>query len=414
MIITYYWPPSGGPGVQRVLKFAKYLPQFGWQPIVLTVKDGEYPAIDETLERDIPAECKVFKTKSIEPFAVYKFFQKGKKTEKKINTFVMADSKKSLFSKITKFIRANFFIPDARIGWYPFAVKKGREIVKNEGIDLIFSSSPPHSLQLIAQKIAQKTGLPWVADFRDPWSDFFIMSDNYQTNLAQRISRSLELKVLTRTNAFITVSKFLAEKYQSKTQNACWIHNGFDDFHEKKEPSVTFRIKYLGSMSKLQVPENFIRTISKLENIDIDFFGNFDGELEKSMVRHHCTNIRLHGYIPLNQVKAEIKNADLLLLTIPSKNGEGILTGKLFQLLGSGNRILCISNDDNKEIREIITHANIGETFNYQEDVQQFLENEIKNWQIGQIPKPNFDYINQFHRKNLTQKLVGIFEQYIG
>jgi len=410
LIITYYWPPSGGPGVQRVLKFAKYLPQFGWQPIILTVKNGEYPAIDRTLEKDIPEECIVYKTKAFEPFGIYKFFQKGDK-KKKINTFVMADSKKGILSSITRFIRANFFIPDARIGWYPFAVRKGIEIVKKEKIDIVFSSSPPHSLQLIARKIAQKTGLKWVSDFRDPWSDFFIMSDNFETKFAKNISRKMEKKVLQSSDAFVTVSKFLAEKYKDKTKKSYFIRNGYDDFSETKEKSDKFRIKYLGSMSKLQVPDNFIKTLAKVDNVEINFYGNFDAELTKSIERNNCNNINLNGYIPLDRVKEELVNSDLLLITIPSKNGAGILTGKLFQLMGSKNRILCVSNKDNQEIREIISGANIGETFAYDENLDEFIKQEIDNWKNQTIPEPNIEFINQFHRKAITGKFIKIFEE---
>ena len=158
LIITYYWPPSGGPGVQRVLKFAKYLPQFGWQPIILTVKNGEYPAIDETLEKDIPPECIVYKTNSWEPTNLYKKFAVMKKDEK-IPVAVLSENNVSWKKKIANWIRLNLFIPDAKIGWIPFAVRKGKEIIKEHQPDVIFSSSPPHSLQFIAKKLAKWSGL---------------------------------------------------------------------------------------------------------------------------------------------------------------------------------------------------------------------------------------------------------------
>ncbi|MDA3871426.1 MAG: glycosyl transferase family 1, partial [Candidatus Marinimicrobia bacterium] len=167
LIITYYWPPAGGPGVQRVLKFAKYLPQFGWQPIILTVKNGEYSAIDESLIKEIPKECIVYKTKTFEPYNLYKKFV-GKKKDEKLPTYILNTNKNdNLNNKIAKWIRANLFIPDARIGWISHIVREGMKIIEKENPDIIFSSSPPHSLQIGAKKLAKKSGLKWVADFRD-------------------------------------------------------------------------------------------------------------------------------------------------------------------------------------------------------------------------------------------------------
>jgi hypothetical protein len=170
LIITYYWPPAGGPGVQRVLKFVKYLPELGWQPLVLTVKKGEYPAIDETLAKNIPPECKVFKTNIFEPSDLYKRFL-GMDDKAKIPTAVLADNNPGLKKQIANLIRLNFFIPDAKIGWKKFAVEEGLKIIETEKPDLIFSSSPPPTVHLIAKKLAAKTNLKWVADFRDPWTD---------------------------------------------------------------------------------------------------------------------------------------------------------------------------------------------------------------------------------------------------
>ena len=187
LIITYYWPPSGGPSVQRVLKFAKYLPIFGWEPIILTLVNQEFPEIDLSLKSDLKTELKVYRTKTIEPFSLYKKFLKKEKLEK-IPTFVLNDSEsKSKKEKFANWVRTNIFIPDARMGWYPFGVRKGIEIVKKEKIDLIFSSSPPHSLQLIAKTISKKTHSKWVADFRDPWINAFWQSGSKKSKISSKI-----------------------------------------------------------------------------------------------------------------------------------------------------------------------------------------------------------------------------------
>jgi hypothetical protein len=170
LIITYYWPPAGGPGVQRILKFAKYLPDFGWQPLVLTVSKGEYPALDKSLYKEIPQEAEVFKTKSFEPNLLYKKFV-GLDQDASIPISVLSEEKSSLKKSLAHWIRINFFIPDAKIGWQPFAITEGKRIIENHQPDIIFSSSPPPTVHLIARRLKKYARLKWVADFRDPWTD---------------------------------------------------------------------------------------------------------------------------------------------------------------------------------------------------------------------------------------------------
>ena len=156
LIITYYWPPAGGAGVQRALKFVKYLPQFGWEPIVLTVEKSDSPVDDISLLNDIPNGTKVYKTKSLEPFELYKKFT-GKKSDSKIPSDVLLDTKNaSLKDKLSKWIRLNVFIPDAKIGWKKYAVKKGLEIIKHEKIDVIFTTSPPQTVSLIGLELSKQ------------------------------------------------------------------------------------------------------------------------------------------------------------------------------------------------------------------------------------------------------------------
>ncbi|MFC1887722.1 group 1 glycosyl transferase, partial [Candidatus Cloacimonadota bacterium] len=219
LIITYYWPPAGGPGVQRVLKFAKYLPEFGWQPVILTVLDGEYPAYDIELKEEIPKGIKIFKTSTIEPFVLYKLFF-GMRTDTHLSTHVLDTMKnKSYKQKISQLIRANLFIPDARIWWYLFAVKKGIKLVKNEKIDLIMSSSPPQTTHLIAKKIAQKTGKKWIADFRDPWTDYFRIKDLPRIGLIKKLDKHYEHSVLRNADTVVTSGNSLGDLLNQKIKN---------------------------------------------------------------------------------------------------------------------------------------------------------------------------------------------------
>ncbi|MBE9481851.1 MAG: glycosyl transferase family 1, partial [Bacteroidetes bacterium] len=171
LIITYYWPPSGGAGVQRWLKFVKYLREFGWEPIVYTPENPEAPDIDNSLEKDIPDNLTVIKRKIWEPYTAYKKFI-GQEKEQKINAGFLSENKKPKLSEnISVWIRGNFFIPDARKFWIKPSVKFLTNYLKNNPVDAMISSGPPHSMHMIALGLKQRLGIPWLADFRDPWTN---------------------------------------------------------------------------------------------------------------------------------------------------------------------------------------------------------------------------------------------------
>jgi glycosyltransferase involved in cell wall biosynthesis len=231
LIVTYYWPPGSGAGVQRWLKFSKYLPSLGWEPVILTVDPGyaSYPAIDNTLEKDIPESIKVYKTKATDYFRIYKKDKSG------IPSAGFANSDESGFkAKILRFIRGNFFIPDPRKGWNKFAFRKACEIIEQEKISFVITTSPPHSTQLIGLKLKKKyPAINWIADLRDPWTDIYYYSMFYHTFLARSIDRLLEKKVLLGADRIITVGKSLKELFSGKAEGLGRkirvITNGFDD-----------------------------------------------------------------------------------------------------------------------------------------------------------------------------------------
>ena len=207
LIIAYYWPPAGGAGVQRVLKFAKYLPQFGWEPVILTVETPDSPIEDYSLLEDIPPNTKVYKTKALEPFNFYKKVT-GRKKEEKISSDILVDNSRSSFvEKLSKWIRLNLFIPDAKIGWIPYAVKNGLKIINDENIDLIFSSSPPHTIQKIGKKLSKKSKLKWVADFRDPWMEIVHYQNVRRNFITKYIDSKLEKSILKTADGITTISK---------------------------------------------------------------------------------------------------------------------------------------------------------------------------------------------------------------
>ncbi len=423
LIITYYWPPAGGAGVQRVLKFAKYLPQFGWQPIILTVENPESPVIDETLKKDIPRECIVYKTKSLEPFNLYKKLT-GKSEDYKIPTNILAESK-SLKEKFSKWIRMNLIIPDAKIGWKHYAVKEGIKIIREEKIDLIFATSPPHTIQLIAKKLAKLSGLKWIADFRDPWLEMLHNQDNERSFLTKYFDSKLEKSVLQEADILISISPDMAKLLVTKTNGKKYyvIPNGFDetDFTKiEKVSNKNFTIAYTGIINNTRVPFVLLKALQKLiyedklKNIKFVIAGRTCDEFVAEVQKNNLQNfVEEKGFIPHNQSTIILQQADLLLLVIDNiPNNKGFLTGKIFEYLGARTPIFAIG-PVNGNANEIIKNTNSGEMVDYSDEnmAYQLLKKMHENWNANTISY-KFE-VEQYSRKKITESLANIFNEQI-
>ena len=421
LILTYYWPPSGGPGVQRILHFCKYLPQFGWEPIVLTVAEGEYPERDETLLQQISPSLKVVKTKSLEPFGLYRQVL-GKSKEEKITTFVLTESSKgSLLKRLSAFIRANIFIPDARIGWYPFAVKKGLDIIKKEKIDLLFSTSPPNSVNVIAQKLAEKSKIKWVADYRDPWTDVFYYHQLKRTKWASALDRKKEQQALQKARSVITVSPEIVRLFQSKASNNYFvIPNGFDEDDFKRDYSLlnngVFRIVHTGHLAGNQNPVGLWQALADLVNnttfsksLQLLFCGRVHEDIYKSLKHYkldkYCT---FQNYKPHDKIVDILKSASLLYFVIPTCSySKGILTSKLFDYLGATRPILGIGPADG-DAAAILKETQAGEMFDNKnsESIRHYI---LKLFEKKHVYQGNNTVIQKYTRKNQTKQLADIF-----
>ena len=412
MVITYYWPPSGGPGVQRVLKFCKYLPEFGWEPIVLTVKDGEYPNIDISLEKEAEElGIRVIKTNTYEPFTAYKWLTR----KKSLPSYELNKSNSGFFSMLSKWIRMNYFIPDARKGWIPYGVKAGKELLNNENIDIIFSSGPPHSLHFIAKKLKEISKIPWVADFRDPWTDLFYYDTHKRGTRALNKDAEMEKEILNSADFVTTVSNGTKELLNTKVEdlNAHVIHNGFDpeDFTDIDIPNKndgTKIITYIGSMSESQVSEAFFRAVSDLihkdgEKIKIRFIGNMHQRALDLIKEYNLESYTDQlGYFNHCEVIIKLFESDLLLLVIPNtKQSKLIITGKLYEYLKSEKPILAIANLKG-DAAKIIDQTRSGSVYQY-DDVKGIKTFISQN----QYQKPI--HIDQFSRRELTNELERIF-----
>ena len=421
LIITYYWPPAGGPGVQRVLKFAKYLPEFGWQPIILTVQNGEYPAHDESLFSDIPNECIVYKTPAIEPFSLYKKFT-GMDADEAIPVATLTEKKKSWKKKLAHWIRLNLFIPDAKIGWIPYAVKAGKHIIRNEKPDIIFSSSPPPTVHLIAKSLARWSRIKWMADFRDPWTEI-----HYYHQIRSKLSRNLdcflEQSILSSCVKATCVSKEFS-KILSENDNSKFviIPNGYDgiELHVQKHQTNFFDIIHVGGINRSRYYPAFFRSIANLTQSKFDnkkirllFIGKIEHSIKEDIIRDCAglSKVEFLGYLPHHQATKYMCQASILLIFLEDvDNYEGHIPGKLFEYLVTGNYILGIGSEKG-EAAEILSKTKAGRIFNKDDQykIDDAIITQYKNWEKGVKHHSDYEHIKQFSRRTLTEKLVETF-----
>ena len=418
LIITYYWPPSGGAGVQRWLKFAKYLPEYGWQPVILTVDPlyASYPQRDESLTAEIDPKCMVYTTKSFELYNVYKLIS-GKK-EVPYGGFAN-ESKEGVLQKASKFLRGNFLLPDPRKGWNKYALKKASELIRQFNIDTVVTTSPPHSTQLIGLKLKQKFNIQWVADLRDPWTDIYYYNQFKHTALARAIDLQYERKVVENADLIVTVSEDVKRIFAGKSSlpiasKTVVIPNGFDedDFQLKHVPVEPKKvITYSGTISEAYPVDCFLEALCSLEEeLKSQILIRFVGKVPLSVVqkfRDTHLEIELVGYVDHPKSIEYLFRSDLLLLIIPEvKNNHGILTGKFFEYLASQKPILAIGPTEG-DLAKIIVETNCGQLFDYQDSdgMSRFILASLNNT----VSAPSVrQTASQYSRKELTRKIAQL------
>jgi glycosyltransferase involved in cell wall biosynthesis len=415
LIITYYWPPSGGAGVQRWLKFSKYLPKFGWEPVILTVDPefASYPAIDHSLEKEIPGGIKVYRTKATDWFRIY-----GK--SKVPSAGFAKNSDDTLKGKISRFIRGNFFIPDPRRGWNKFAFKKACEIIEKEEIRHIITTSPPHSTQLIGLKLKKRfPAIRWIADLRDPWTDIYYYSKFYPSLFSRKLDLYYERSVLEKSDKIITVGDTLKNSFSQAhiidKNKITVITNGFDesDYAVTSIHPGKLIITYVGTISESYPVTGLIGALKDLHEKKIDFTLRITGDLSQK-IRNLITSdipassVEFTPYLEHTLAVKSIMDSSVVVLIIPDhKSNKGILTGKLFEYLASGVPVLCLGPADG-DAANIIARAKAGAIFEYKDEkgISAFLYSAA-----GSTFKPDKDYIKEFSRVNLTRMIIPLLEK---
>ena len=430
LIITYYWPPAGGPGVQRILKFVKYLRDFGWQPILVTPKDGTYPSRDESLEADIPEDVEVIKTATFEPFAIYNALM-GKKNKKEMSIGLIGLNDKSWKTRVTNFIRANYFIPDARKGWNKYAYKAAKAIIENEKIEAVLTSGPPQSTHLIGLKLKNKFKLPWVADFRDPWTNVFYNHFFPRTNSTIKKDYSLESKVLTTSDGILTATQGIADEFSDRQSRYEIIHNGFDENDIKsysKTKSEKFTLVYTGNFKPNQDLPTLWKVLEELQkeskindsNFALKFIGKMDPGVKQTLQQSPISTLVAFGeYVPHQEAVLQMQQASMLLFVVPNeKNNALIITGKLFEYLASLTPLLSIGPKKGNA-DQILNNVGRDAIIDYDdfERLKSAIEHHIDHWVSNDSISFQHEMdegLKRYSRKELTGKLATMLNQLTG
>lgn len=414
LILTYYWPPAGGSGVQRWLKFVKYLQGFDIEPIVYCPDNPNYEVVDESLLNGIPEGITILKQPIFEPNNLIK--------SKKVAT-VKVSSNPSLIQKGLQYIRGNYFMPDARKYWVKPSVKFLKEYLKKNNVDAIISTGPPHSLHLIAMQLKQKLDLKWIADFRDPMSNLFYNDTLLLTDKSKQKLQQLEKEILSTADKVITVSEHLKTEFEEHCNDVSVITNGFDDEPTNDQSARVdkkFTLSHIGLLPAQSNPTILWKVLQELiqENSEFanDFklrlVGNISGKAKESItefsLNHHVEYV---SYVPHAEAVTIQKQSQVLLLLVPNSEGaKGIVTGKAFEYLTSKRPILAIAPTDG-DLASILVKTNTGVAIDFDDAEKikavvldfytKFKENNLKVHAIG---------IQQYHRKNLTEKLAQIIK----
>lgn len=415
LIITYYWPPAGGSGVQRWLKFVKYFRDFGIEPVVYTVENPKYPILDESLVNDIPVGVEILKQAIWEPNNLFAFFGK-KKTE----SAGFLNPNPSFFGKILQYIRANYFIPDARKFWVKPSTKYLKKYLRSNEIDVVITTGPPHSLHLIGLNLKKELNIKWIADFRDPWTEIDYFQQLPLTKKAIKKHHFLEKEVLKNADAVLVVGKTMGEKFSVFSNNVVPITNGFDEVITDAivELDLKFTVTHIGLMNADRNPEMLWEVLSEIiaENKEfaIDFelklIGKSDASVFKDISKYKLSkNIQVIDYVKHDKVVEFQKKSQVLLLivnNVPSANG--IITGKIFEYLMAKRPILAIA-PLNGDLAEILKETNGGMVVDFGD--KNTLKKTILNLYFKfkqEKLEVDSNNIKQFHRRELTKKVAEI------
>ena len=428
LIITYYWPPAGGGGVQRWLKFAKYLNLFEWEPIIYTPKNPGFTVRDESLFKDIPENIKVLKYPIWEPYNFYRIFTGRSRKQGLTAAFTSEQKNNILTENISNWVRSNFFIPDARVKWVKPSVKFLLSFLKKNKIDIVITTGPPHSLHLIGLNLKKRINIKWIADFRDPWTNIDYYKELKLTNWADKKHHLLEEKVLKNADRILVVGNNMKTEFlKYRKNNIHVINNGFDTDDIKNSSILKldnkFSIAHLGVFMKHRNPLILWKVISSLaeeypdfkNNLEIKLIGNIDYEIINSIKSFGLYNfLYKEGYMPHEKIILIQRQSQLLLLLInQTGNAKGMLTGKFYEYLAARRPILAIGPVDG-DAAAIIKETESGLISGF-DDEEGLKKNILTFYNLYKKDELNVSSKNldKFTRKKLTFKLSKLLNELV-
>ena len=433
LVVTYYWPPSGGSGVQRWVKFAKYLPQEGWQPVIYTPENPEYTAIDHTLEAEIPHSVEIIRRPITEPYDIYrKLMGKGASTDMKTLTAgasggavtEISSGRKSFKQRLSLWIRGNLFVPDPRVGWVKPSVRFLKKYLAEHPVDVIVTTGPPHSMHLIGQRLHKELGIPWIPDFRDPWSRMYYLKHLPMSARTWRRLRAMEQSVLDDCSTVLAVTPLVQEEFQAQTKTpVAMITNGYDggDFDQAVEPDGFFNVVHTGLFAADGNPLNLWKALGIKAWADPDFkaalrlrlVGKVDREVYDAIAEAGLKdNVIDLGY--RDHLTAVREQLAATVLVLPLRNDpeyRPILPGKLFEYLASRRPVLGIGQEDGAMARVLAdTGAGITAGWENLEAMRDFIDKAWEQFKAGGVPPVQGD-IDRFSRRSLTRELAALLER---
>ncbi|GAB5399290.1 MAG: glycosyltransferase family 4 protein [Aureisphaera sp.] len=421
LIICYYWPPAGGPGVQRWLKFVKYFREFGIEPVVFVPDNAHYPLQDESFVKEVPEDVEIIKFPIKEPYRFAKWFSKSK--TKQISSGIITEKKPSALEKFMLYVRGNLFIPDARVGWVKPSVKFLKQYLTQQDIDTIITTGPPHSLHLIGMHLKDALKVRWIADFRDPWTTIHYHKSLQLSKASAEKHKRLEKEVLTKADRVVVTSWNTQIEFAKITSNPIHvITNGFDAqevIHSNLDDK--FSIVHVGSLLSNRNPEVLWKVLSNLvqehedfkKSLQIKLVGTVGVEIKESIQEHGLRHFtELPGYVSHSEALQLQHDAQVLLLVeMDKEETKAIIPGKLFEYLRAERPILGFG-PQGTDIKKILDETQSGRYFGYseEEELKQELLQLFDNYKHSKLRVLSRD-IQQYSRVALTEKMATLIKE---
>lgn len=422
LIICYYWPPAGGPGVQRWLKFVKYLPEFGIDPVVFVPQGATYPLEDPSLLGEVNPKLEILRCPIKEPYRLAGIL--SRKKTKQISSGLIPKDKKNWKEQLLLAIRGNFFIPDARVGWVDPAVRYLEQYLTEQSVDAIVTTGPPHSLHLIGEQLKQRFDLPWLADFRDPWTTIHYHKDLKLGKRARNLHEQMEARVLNSADQILVTSPGTQQEFEGKTSRpVTLITNGFDQRPRGGTLTKKFSITHIGSLLTERNPAPIWKALSELlkeetglkEDLEVNLAGVVGAEVRETIASFGLEPFVVdHGYVQHQAALALQSESQLLLLLEMNKpETRAIIPGKLFEYMSSERPILALG-PKGSDVASILTESRAGQFFDWEQaaEIKSALSKAFDQYKASTLNGGSKQLLDQYSRRNLTKDLAAVLNAF--